>query len=151
MHGKEENGFVALKLDSGEDIFECLRKAIRTFDIKSGYVLLGVGMLRDVDIGYFAGDEYFDVHLEEPHELITLQGSISTKDEVVIHLHCSLAGKDHNIIGGHLHKGTVNVINEILIRKSGLLITTDLHESFLFDPAGIHTTGIRNQSRLLWF
>lgn len=117
MHGKEEDSIVALKLDSGEDIFQCLHKAIKDFDIKSGYVLMGIGMLRDIEIGYFDGDKYLTKSLEEPHELISLQGSISTKDEIVIHLHCSLAGPDHNIIGGHLSKGTVNVINEILIKK----------------------------------
>ena len=117
MHGKEEDGFVALKLDCGEDIFQCLNKAIEDFHIKSGYVLMGIGMLRDIEIGYFDGEKYLTKLIDEPHELISLQGSISTMGEVVIHLHCSLAGPDHNIIGGHLSKGTVNVINEILIKK----------------------------------
>ena len=117
MHGKEENGYVALKLDCGEDIFQCLHRAIEDFHIRSGYVLMGIGMLKDFEIGFFDGHEYLTKHIEEPHELISIQGSISTKDEVIIHLHCSLAGPDHRIIGGHLNKGTVNVINEILIKK----------------------------------
>lgn len=117
MHGKEENGFVALKLDHGEDFYECLNKAIMDFNIKSGYILMGIGMLKDVEIGYFGGTEYLTKHLAEPHELVSMQGSISTKDEVIIHIHCSLAGPDHKLIGGHLNKGTVNVINEIFIKK----------------------------------
>ncbi len=117
MHGKEENGFVALKLDEGEDFFQSLHKAINDFNIKSGYVVMGIGMLRDAEIGFFDGNEYFTKHLAEPHELISLQGSISTKEEIIIHLHCSLAGPDHTLLGGHLNKGTVNVINEILIKK----------------------------------
>ncbi|MCK5397635.1 MAG: DUF296 domain-containing protein [Thermoplasmata archaeon] len=117
MHGKEEDGFVALKLDCGEDIFQCLHKAIQDFHIKSGYILMGIGMLRDLEIGYFDGDKYLAKQIDEAHELISLQGSISTKNEIVIHLHCSLAGPDHKLIGGHLSKGTVNVINEIFIKK----------------------------------
>lgn len=117
MHGREENGLIALKLDHGEDFYECLNKAIIDFQIKSGYVLMGIGMLRDAEIGYFDGTEYHAMHLAEPHELVSMQGSISTKDEVIIHIHCSLAGPDHNIVGGHLSRGTVNVINEVLIMR----------------------------------
>ena len=115
--GKEDNGFIILKLDDGEDIFDCLHQAIRNFDINSGFVVLGVGMLADIDLGYFAGNEYLWKHLDEPHELVSLHGSISTKDETVIHLHCGLANRNHEIIGGHLKSARVCVINEILIRK----------------------------------
>ena len=117
MHGKEENGFVALKLDHDEDFYECLNKAIVDFQIKSGYILMGIGMLKDSEIGFFDGTKYLTKHLAEPHELVSMQGSISTKDEVIIHIHCNLAGPDHKLIGGHLNKGTVNVINEIFIKK----------------------------------
>ena len=53
VHGKEENGFVALKLDHDEDFYECLNKAIVDFNIKSGYILMGIGMLKDSEIGFF--------------------------------------------------------------------------------------------------
>ena len=117
MEGKEENGHVVLKLDDGEDLFENLNKAIEMFDIRSGFVLLGIGMLKEMEIGFFGGNEYSWKRLEEPHELIALHGSISTKDEVIIHLHCGLANSDHEIIGGHLKAAKVCVINEILIKK----------------------------------
>ena len=138
MQGKEENNFVALKLDHGEDFYECINKAIVDFNIKSGYVLMGIGMLKDVEIGYFGGTEYFTKYLAEPHELVSMQGSISTKGETIIHIHCSLAGPDHKLIGGHLNKGTVNVINEIFIKKvdeiklgRNLNPTTGLKELFI--------------------
>jgi len=57
------------------------------------------------------------IYLDESHELVALHGSISTKNEVVIHLHCALANQDHEIIGGHLKSAKVCVINEILIKK----------------------------------
>ncbi|MCK5024401.1 MAG: DUF296 domain-containing protein [Thermoplasmata archaeon] len=117
MHGKEENGFVALKLNHDEDLFQCLHKAIIDFNIKSGYVLMGIGMLRDAEIGYFDGTKYFTKHLAEPHELVSMQGNISSKDEIIIHIHCSLADHDHSLVGGHLNKGIVNIINEIFIKK----------------------------------
>lgn len=118
MDAKEdENGYIVLKLGDGEDVFECLKKIIVDFDIRSGFIILGIGMLTDLDIGFFAGGEYKWKHLDEPHELVALHGSISTKNEVVIHLHCALADQDHGMIGGHLKSAKVCVINEILIKK----------------------------------
>ena len=95
----------------------CLNKAIRDFDIRSGFILMGVGMLRDVEIGFFTGSGYEKAHLDGPHELVALHGSISTEGETVIHLHCGLANDRHQIVGGHLFKATVCVLNEIIIRK----------------------------------
>ncbi len=116
--GKEDDkGLIVLKLEDGEDLFDCINKAIEDFDIKSGFIILGIGMLTDVEIGFFAKGGYEWLRLEEPHELIALHGSISTKGETVIHLHCGLANKNHDIIGGHLKRAKVYVINEILIKK----------------------------------
>jgi predicted DNA-binding protein with PD1-like motif len=117
MEGKEEKGVFVLKLDDGEDLFECLNRAIEEYNIKSGFVILGIGMLADAEIGFFSQEGYVWKKLEEPHELVALHGSISTKDMIVIHLHCALANKDHDIIGGHLKSAKVCVINEILIKK----------------------------------
>ncbi len=118
LEGKEDNdGFIVLKLEDGECLFECMDKAIDEFNIKSGFIVLGIGMLTDIEIGFFGKDGYEWKHLHEPHELIALHGSISTKGENVIHLHCGLANKEHEIIGGHLKSAQVYVINEILIKK----------------------------------
>jgi predicted DNA-binding protein with PD1-like motif len=97
---------------------ESLRNAIKQFNIVSGFVTVGIGMLKNVEIGYFNGKSYNHKCLEKPHELISLQGSISTKGEVIIHLHCSLANENHNIVGGHLFGATVCVLNEILIKRT---------------------------------
>jgi len=124
---EDENGLVVLKLSDGEDLFECLDRAIDEFDISSGFVLLGVGMLSHIKIGYYTNEGYSYQELDEPHELIDLHGSISTKDEVVIHLHCGLANNEHDMIGGHLARAKVCMVNEILIKK---LSKVELGRSF---------------------
>lgn len=130
MQGREgAGGLVVIKLDDGEDIMACLRKAIDDFGIASGFVVAGIGMLADAEIGYFAGSEYRRKVLAEPHELVSLQGSISTEGETVIHLHCALAGPGHALVGGHLFSGKVRVVNEILIRKA------DVRLGRRFNPA----------------
>lgn len=140
MQGKEENGFVVLKLDHDESLFDCLNRAIAEFDIKSGFIMQGIGMLANAEIGFFSPVGYEWKTLEEPHELVALHGSISTKDEIVIHIHCGLANKKHELIGGHLKSAKVCVINEILIRKldnielgRNLNPETGLKEMFIAD------------------
>jgi len=123
MQGKDNgDGFIALKLDDGEDLMVSLRDAVKQFHITSGFVMMGIGMLKNAEIGYFTGKSYNKKRLEKPHELITLQGSISTREEVIIHLHCSLANEEHEIIGGHLMGATVCVLNEILIKKTDNIV-----------------------------
>ena len=53
MHGRTEGNFVVLKLDDGEELFECLEKAITEFDIRSGMIISGIGMLANFEIGFF--------------------------------------------------------------------------------------------------
>ena len=66
MRAKEdENGYIVLKLGDGEDVFECLNKVIEDLNIRSGFIILGIGMLADLDIGFFAGGEYKWKHLQK--------------------------------------------------------------------------------------
>ena len=117
MHGRTEGNFIVLKLDDGEELFECLEKAIDEYDIRSGMILSGIGMLANFEIGFFKDGGYDWVVHEQPHELVAMHGSISTKDETMIHIHVGLAGPDHGLIGGHLKGARVCVVNEILILK----------------------------------
>lgn len=74
-------------------------------------------MIRDFEIGFFEKGAYERKLYEEPFELVGCQGSISTKGETTIHIHCSVAGPDHGVIGGHLNSATVHNVNEIFIRR----------------------------------
>ena len=118
MESKEESGgYVVIKLSHGEDVLECLRKAVSEHEITSGFVLMGVGMFSHVRIGYYTKEGYESQDLDEPHELVDLHGSISTKGEVVIHLHCGLANSNHEMVGGHLFRAKACMVNEILVKK----------------------------------
>ena len=117
MHGSIEGNHIVLKLDDGEELFESLEKAIAEFDIRSGMIVSGIGMLADFEIGFFKDGEYdWAVH-EQPHELVAMHGSISTIGETMMHIHVGLAGPDHKLLGGHLKRAKVCVLNEILILK----------------------------------
>jgi len=48
-----------------------------------------------------------------------MQGNIGRDEdnEIVVHLHLSLADKSNSVIGGHLIKGEVQYTNEIVVIK----------------------------------
>lgn len=117
MQSNEDKNLIVAKLDDGENLFESLENIIEKHEIRSGLILSGIGMLRNFVLGYYNGSEYQKKKFADPCELLSLQGSISTEGETVIHLHTSLADEKQNVIGGHLFEAEVCSLNEIVIRK----------------------------------
>lgn len=112
-----EHQHLLVRLESGEDLFESLRRAVESESPKGALVLSGIGMLRNFELGYFDGREYRTHCCEEAHELVALHGSITIHGGTSIHLHAALASPRHALIGGHLHKGEAWVLNEIVLLK----------------------------------
>ncbi len=117
MRTSIEGELVLAKLDDGEDLFPSILGIAERHGITSGMVLWGIGMLRDVELGYFNGATYERATYDEPQELLALHGSIAADPEVPLHLHVALAGRDHGVVGGHLFRARVAVLNEIAIRS----------------------------------
>ncbi len=131
----KDGKFLILKLDSEEDLFKGIERALKEEGISSAMVLTGIGMLKNFTIGYYDGRDYVKRSLETPHELVALHGSIaSDPEDFRFHLHTALANPEHNIIGGHLFEAKVNVVAEITLltlnreiirkrdEKSGLML-----------------------------
>ena len=116
MIAKKEGNTVLIKLDDGEDLMEKLTEALSLLRVRHGVILTGIGMLKDFEIGYYNGEEYEKEMHEEPHELVAMHGSVAWVDgKHDLHIHVGLAGKDHRLIGGHLLKAKVCVLNEISV------------------------------------
>ncbi len=116
MQAIHEGGRWVLRLDQGQDLFTTLGDFARVQGIRAGAVLSGIGMLRSVTIGFWNGREYAQTELPEPHELVALHGSIAEAEgSPSVHLHAALAGPDHRMIGGHLVRGTVWVLGELVL------------------------------------
>ena len=120
MRSEEDGGIVIAKLEDGEDFFDSLREVASKHHIRSGVIINGIGMMKDSVIGYFPGHgAYEKSSFPKPMEMTCMQGNIATKDgDTVFHVHVNLAGRDKQVHGGHLIKGTVNIVNEIAILKS---------------------------------
>lgn len=116
--GKESN-LLVIKLDDGEGLHSGLEQALGESMVKSGVVLGGVGMVTDFKIGYYDGKDYVIREFKEPHELLSLQGSIAHAGggQLLLHLHCTVGNKEHAVFGGHLISAKVRYMNELFVLR----------------------------------
>jgi len=112
-HAREEN-YLILKLDSGEEIIQTIEKVLLSENIKNGYILSGLGAGTGIEIGSLVGKTYVKETLNERHEIISFNGSI-TEGSPRMHIHITLAGEDHIARGGHLFSGKADPLMEIAI------------------------------------
>jgi predicted DNA-binding protein with PD1-like motif len=117
VQSSEENNRIIIKLDDGQNLFSELGKIMMKHGAESAIILSGIGMLQDFEIGYYDGGKYLTKHFGEPMELVSMHGSIAASQESSIHIHVALANEEHNVIGGHLMKAKVCVLNEIVLLK----------------------------------
>jgi len=95
-----------VRLQDGEDLVKVLRK----LKSDAAMIVAGIGMIRDVELGYWNGSDY-EIHAyKEPAELLSLQGNLAMNEagERIAHVHVSLARKDGSVRGGHLVAATVH-------------------------------------------
>jgi hypothetical protein len=114
-----------LRLDDGEDIIESILKSAR--DSRSTMLICtGLGMINDFELGYFEKGEYISRAYPEPHELLSIQGVISGYGEHRVHVHVSVADREHRAFGGHLMRGKAWMSNEIgILRLDGVRSTRE--------------------------
>lgn len=117
MQSAEENDHIVIKLDDGEDVFEAFEMVTDKHKLESALILSGIGMLRELEIGYYDGEKYQLARFVDPMELLSMHGSITKGKENRIHAHVSLANREHNVFGGHLMRAKVCVLNEIVLLR----------------------------------
>ena len=105
-----------LRLDDGQDLFEALTEFATHEDIRAGTIIFGIGMFRRATFGYWDGKQYQPEEIQVPHEVVALHGTIARLDGAPsLHLHGAVAGPDHRVVGGHILRATVGMLQEILI------------------------------------
>jgi predicted DNA-binding protein with PD1-like motif len=121
----EDDGTVVIRLHEGEDFFPTLLEALEGVDLRYGVILTGVGMLKDFELGWFdhSTKGYVRREFSTPHELTAMSGTVAVSGDdpaiVMPHVHVAMAGPDLGLVGGHLWKATVTILNEISIRRVG--------------------------------
>lgn len=115
-----------LRLDHDEDVLGAIQGFVSK-DESTLVIVAGLGMMHDFELGYFDNGQYVRKRFSEPHELLSMQGSVSSEGENRIHIHVSVADKNHRAFGGHLLAGKVWMSNEIvLVRLAGARSRRDL-------------------------
>ena len=128
MEIAKTNSYLMLKLEHGEDVIGSIEEAVKD-ERSTLLVVTGLGMMSDLEIGYFDRGKYLRKSFHEPHELLALQGSVAVKGDSRIHIHATVADKEHRAFGGHLMKGKVWMSNEI-----GLVRLEGVDSRRIFDP-----------------
>jgi predicted DNA-binding protein with PD1-like motif len=105
---------LVVRLKDGEGLISSLVG----LGIDSGILLNGVGMLRGLELGYWNGSSYEIARIDEPVELLSLQGNFARKgEECIVHCHATVAKHGGTALGGHVIKATVHNTAEIFIYK----------------------------------
>ncbi len=116
MRAIQEGTRWMLRFEDGEDLFDTLGRFAEERAIGAAAFAFGIGMFRQATVGYWDGSQYRAYELTVPHEVVALHGTIARADDrPSIHLHAALAGPDHRLVGGHLMKATVGVLQEALL------------------------------------
>jgi uncharacterized protein len=116
----EKTDQVVVRLRDGEELLSSLAAV----GVESAFILSGVGMLRDVELGYWNGTTYESEGISGPVELLSLGGNFARKDgELIVHAHAAVARRGGNAMGGHVIRATIQNTAEIFIRRlSGITL-----------------------------
>ncbi|HEU68169.1 MAG TPA: DUF296 domain-containing protein [Candidatus Acetothermia bacterium] len=116
------------RADSGSTVVvrcidgEKLPDALLGLEIQAAGVGPGIGMVRDLTLGYWDGKKYVEERVVEPVELLSLQGNLGDEDgKPILHAHVVVGRRGGEAIGGHLLAATVhNTAEIILVRLPGV-------------------------------
>ena len=108
---------IVARIDRGEEIHEqlekiALREGVRLAEVSA------LGAVDDFTVGVYkvAEKQYFANTFQGPFEIVSLTGTISTKDGAYYaHLHMSAGNEKGEVFGGHLNRARVSATCEMVI------------------------------------
>jgi len=123
MKIKRMRNLIAIRMDDGEDFFTNMENVAKQYQIKSGVILTGLGMLKDIELGYLTYPKevgkYVSHDYSGPFEVTSMMGNLGWfKGQFIAHVHAVLADTNNNCKGGHLNKARVNATVEVFILTS---------------------------------
>ena len=109
---------LVIRLDPDEEIIENLRTIAEKEQIKLASVE-ALGAINDFTVGVFDTVEkkYYSNRFQGAYEIVSLTGTITTKDGAFYqHLHMSAGESSGAVFGGHLSRAVVSATCEIIVR-----------------------------------
>jgi predicted DNA-binding protein with PD1-like motif len=133
LHQRDGNA-IAIRLHAGEEVHSALLEACAQYGVTAGYVMSGIGMLKDPLLGWYdvAGRRYHEQRFPGRHELLNLAGNVSVKAGApMCHLHVVLSDEEYRCFGGHLFSSEVGLTLEVvLLALPGVSMVRELEEDF---------------------
>ena len=109
---------LVVRMDRGEEILEQL-KAVAEKEYVQLANVSALGAVNDFTVGVFDTEkkEYHANHFEGAYEIVSLVGTVSTKDgEFYAHLHMSAGDGKGAVFGGHLNRAVISATCEMVIQ-----------------------------------
>ena len=115
----ESGTLIPVRLERGEQVHEAILRACTAHNVTAGYVVSGIGMLVDPELGFLTSPGNYDHRqFTGRFELLNLSGNIALLDGAAhAHLHVTLGNPDYTVFGGHLFAATVGVTVEMLLLR----------------------------------
>ncbi len=124
-----EKNYIVVKLEKGDSVGESMAQVLDDYGIFSGMIEYGIGMIRELEVGYWNGKEYMKVKLPTPGEVVSFHGSISS-NEPRLHIHVSVATDDHQVKGGHFFSGIADPLMEVyILRLEEIVLKRELNKN----------------------
>ncbi len=117
MQYKRFDNTVFLRIDKGEEILKQLQAMAQAEHITLASVQ-ALGAVDDFTVGVFntAEKKYYANHFEGMYEIVSLTGTITTKNgEFYAHLHMSAGDDKGLVVGGHLNRAVVSATCEMVV------------------------------------
>lgn len=108
---------IIARFDKGEEIFAKVKEVALKENIKLASIE-ALGATDDFTVGVFDAKkgEYVPNSFTGAHEIVSLHGTITTKDnEYYCHLHLSAGDNKGNVVGGHLQRAIISATCEMMI------------------------------------
>lgn len=109
---------IVARIDRQEEIVEQVREIAEKEGIKLASIS-ALGAVDDFTVGIYDVKEkqYFSNSFQGAYEIVSLTGTINTKDgEYYSHLHFAAGNAKGEVFGGHLNKAVVSATCEMIIQ-----------------------------------
>ena len=108
-----------LVLKRGDELISSLQMCAKSAHLSSAVVSGGVGALENPTIAYYSRKDhgYHKRSLDGgDYELLSASGNVTWLDnKPFAHIHVTLGDTNYQVYGGHLMKGTVAVVGELMV------------------------------------
>ena len=108
---------LVVRIDKGEEIIEKMLEVCKKENIKLANIN-ALGAVGEFEVGLFKTEEkkyYSSIHKGD-FEIVSLTGSITTKEgELYHHIHMSAGDSENKVYGGHLNYAKVSATCEMFI------------------------------------